>query len=121
MIVDVMAVRRSTAQLTSCRNRITYIIDQTIRVRNRLMASNYDSCDAIIVMLNKKIEELREEKANLGKMIASLNRILEIYQKTERKNITKSQIVSESRQNGICRTDLNRYIPLDLSILMRLY
>lgn len=117
MIIDVKAVRDCSRELRMCLRRMETLHDSTRSVYTQLSGSDIDSIRDISYDLRRSLQKTERQITQIRTMIRALERIADVYERTERKNETIADrvFIPVGRVPGLI--NLPGMVPVDISDL----
>lgn len=89
MRIDLDIARNAGNELKTYRNKLKEMNESMRRIHTELSAQECEALEEELAEMYRNLEELDDRIAELDSLIVGLNGIINIYEKTEKKNMAK--------------------------------
>ena len=119
MTIDLTTAQTCRDELVRCRREMETIYDDLRRVYTELSADDNDAFEELVYDLYGKMNYTEQQIRNLKSMIRALESIISIYDRTERKNISKAEGLDIVTSDIARSIPVGSYVPPEIADLFR--
>lgn len=119
MVIDLTVAKKCLEDLVRFYKNAENLYNEIRKIQVELSSEDTDSFEELSLELYEKIEDIEQRMDEVRSMIKALNSIMAVYERTEKKNISKMENMDNKLKDTTRLIAIDGRVPDDLADLFR--